>query len=57
MTIEIRQLVIRAQVGNRSAPQTRQESLATRDLERLRAEILRECKAWLREQISTTRDR
>ncbi|MEX8518891.1 MAG: DUF5908 family protein [Leptothrix sp. (in: b-proteobacteria)] len=57
MTIEVRQLVIRAQVGQRSAPPLEQDPLAARDLERLRADILRECKAWLREQLNAARER
>ena len=57
MTIEVRQLLIRSQVGTR-APTTQPADAATaRELEKLREQILAECKAWLREQLSASKDR
>ena len=57
MTIEVRQMLIRTQVSNQPSPQRAQEQLTPCDMERLRAEILQECKAWLREQLNASRER
>ena len=59
MTIEVRQLLIRSQVGTRpAAPAPAQQDVASaRELERLKAQILNECKTWLREQLASSRDR
>ncbi len=57
MTIEVRQLLIRAQVGTRPAQTPQTDAQTARELERLRAEILQECKAWLREQLAASRER
>ncbi len=56
MTIEVRQLVIRAQVGVRPPappPAAALTPAAARELERAKAQILAECKAWLREQLAS----
>ena len=57
MTIEVRQLLIRAQVGQRPAPSVPAEGLSPQALERLRAEILQACRALLREQQAAARER
>ncbi len=57
MTIEVRQLLIRAQVGTRPAQSQPSDAQTARELERLRAEILQECKTWLREQLAASRER
>ena len=58
MTIEVRQLLIRSQVGVR-APVSAQvaASTAARELERAKAQILAECKAWMLAQIQAARER
>lgn len=58
MTIEVRQLLIRTQVGTRAAePPPAAAAQAARDLERAKAQILAECKALLREQLQAARER
>lgn len=58
MTIEIRQLLIRSQVGPRaSASAPAGSAYAAHELERMKAQLLAECKAWLREQLQATRER
>jgi hypothetical protein len=56
MTIEVRQLLIRSQVGERAAAPA-DAALAARELEQMKAQILAECKAWLREQLQAARER
>lgn len=56
MTIEVRQLLIRSQVGERP-PAPGDAVLAARERELLKAQILAECKAWLREQLAAARER
>lgn len=57
MTIEVRQLLIRTQVGLRSAAPAAATAASARELERAKAQILAECKAWLREQLRATQER
>lgn len=58
MTIEVRQVLIRSQVGVRPpAPGTPVPAATAREIERAKAQILAECKAWLREQLQAARDR
>jgi hypothetical protein len=57
VTIEVRQLLIRSQVGVRPPAVPVGDVAAARELERLRAQILNECKAWLREQLTAARER
>ena len=57
MTIEVRQLLIRSQVGLRTAPPAAGAPADARELERVKAQILAECKAWLREQLREARER
>lgn len=56
MTIEVRQMLIRSAVASRAASETRAE-LPAAALERLRAEVLAECKAWLEERLQQARER
>lgn len=56
MTIEVRQLLIRSQVGER-APAPADTAQAARERELLKAQILAECKAWLREQLAAAKER
>jgi hypothetical protein len=58
VTIEVRQMVIRSTVETRrqsSQPLDEQRSAAT--LERMKGEILTECKEWLRERLQDGRER
>lgn len=55
MTIEVRQLLIRSQVGVR--PPAPAPAAGVAELERLRAQLLAEIKAYLREQQNTARER
>ncbi len=58
MTIEVRQMVIRSTVETHrqsSWPLDEQRSAAT--LERMKGEILTECKEWLRERLQEGRER
>jgi len=60
MTIEVRQLVIRSQVGVRAAapaPGGASAGALSREIERMRAQILAECKAYVREQLKAARER
>jgi hypothetical protein len=57
VTIEVRQLLIRSQVGVRPPATPPSDAATARELEKLRAQILNECKAWLREQLSASRER
>lgn len=57
MTIEVRQLLIRTQVGLRPAAPAAATAASARELERAKAQILAECKAWLREQLRATQER
>jgi len=58
MTIEVRQVLIRSQVGVRPVPGgTSPTTTSPRELERAKAQILAECKAWLRDQLHAARER
>jgi Family of unknown function (DUF5908) len=57
MTIEVRQLLIRSQVGERAAAPAPGSAALARELERAKAQILAECKAYLREQLRAARER
>jgi Family of unknown function (DUF5908) len=58
MTIEVRQVLIRSQVGvGPPSPGVPGSAAAARELERAKAQILAECKAWLREQLQAARER
>lgn len=57
MTIEVRQLLIRSQVGVRAAAAAPTTAALARELERAKAQILAECKAYLREQLKAARER
>lgn len=58
MTIEVRQLLIRSQVNPPARPDAPAPGNADpRELERAKAEILAECKAWLREQLAAQKER
>ena len=59
MPIEVRQLTIKAQVGEPAAaapPQGAQAGPA-QSLDELRAELLAECKAWLEDRLLQLRER
>lgn len=57
MTIEVRQLLIRAQVGVRAPAAVPVPAALARELERAKAQILSECKAYVREQLKAARER
>lgn len=57
MTIEVRQLLIRSQVGVRTPAQAPGGAALARELERAKAQILAECKAYVREQLKAARER
>ncbi|MBL8348243.1 MAG: hypothetical protein JNN03_22625 [Rubrivivax sp.] len=57
MTIEVRQLLIRSQVGVRTTANIPGEAAFQRELERIKAQILAECKTYLREQLKSARER
>ena len=60
MTIEVRQLLIRSQVGARTQPSGVHgvaDAAAARELEKAKAQILAECKAWLREHLQASKER
>ncbi len=55
MSIEVRQLLIRSQVT--PAPAAPPAALTARDLQRLREQLLAECRAWLAERQRMQRER
>ena len=57
MTIEVRQLLIRSQVGVRTPAHAPGSAALVRELERAKAQILAECKAYVREQLKAARER
>lgn len=57
MTIEVRQVLIRSQVGVRAPAQAPGGPPLARELERVRAQILAECKAYVRELLRAARER
>ena len=56
MAIEVRQLVIKSQVSG-AAPPPQREAATQRELEQAKAQILAECKAWLRERLQQAKER
>lgn len=57
MTIEVRQVLIRSQVGVRAPAQAPGGAAQARELERARAQILAECRAYVRELLRAARER
>jgi hypothetical protein len=55
MSIEVRQLLIRSQVTPAPAPPA--PAIAPRDLQRLREQLLAECRAWLADRLRAQRER
>lgn len=55
MSIEVRQLLIRSQVTPAPAPPP--AALGARDLQRLREQLMAECRAWLAERQRTQQER
>ena len=55
MAIEVRQLLIRSQVTPAPAPPA--ATVSPRDLQRLREQLLAECRAWLTERLRAQRER
>lgn len=55
MSIEVRQLLIRSQVT--PAPATAPAAIPPRELQRLREQLLAECRAWLAERQRAQRER
>jgi hypothetical protein len=56
MTIEVRQMLIKSQVAG-VPPRVPAPALGTREMERLRQELLAECKAWLQQKLQEQRER
>lgn len=56
MSIEVRQLLIRTQVNPAPAPPPR-AALPARELQRLREQVLVDCKTWLAERLRTQGER
>jgi hypothetical protein len=56
MGIEVRQLLIRAQVNVTPAAPTR-PALSSADLQRLREQLLAECRHWVTAQLQAQRER
>ncbi len=58
MTIEVRQLLIRATVGGEPAPTDRRRADLSPDrIEALREDLLAECKAWLEDYLQRAHER
>ncbi len=58
MTIEVHQLLIRSQVGaSGDDAELPRGELPAAELERLREQVLAECKAWLNERLQDMRER
>ncbi|WP_431046476.1 DUF5908 family protein [Roseateles sp. L2-2] len=55
MAIEVRQLLIRSQVTPAPAPPA--PTMSQRDLQRLREQLLAECRTWLTERLRAQRER
>jgi len=56
MSIEVRQLLIRSQVHSTPVAAPRQV-LSSAELQRVREQVLSECKAWLAQQLRAQRER
>jgi Family of unknown function (DUF5908) len=57
MTIEVRRLLIRSQVGVRTPAPAPGSAAFAHEIERAKAQILAECKAYVREQLKAARER
>ncbi len=57
MTIEVRQLVIKAQVGIRQAAGTPSREWLRQQREELKKELMAECREWLARQLRQHRER
>jgi hypothetical protein len=57
MTIEVRQLVIKAQVGMRPAAGTPSREWLRQQREELKKELMAECREWLARQLRQHRER
>lgn len=57
MTIEVRQLLIRSQVSPPPQQRPPGQAWSEQDAERLKQELLAECKAWLAEKLHEQRER
>jgi hypothetical protein len=60
VTIEVRQMLIRSVVGDESQYPARRPAPggpSAPEIERLRAQLLAECKAWLAEQLREREER
>ncbi|WAC71479.1 DUF5908 family protein [Roseateles sp. SL47] len=58
MSIEIRQLLIRTQVQPAPPPEAAgRQALPARELQRLREQLLAECKTWLADRLRTHGER
>jgi hypothetical protein len=56
MSIEVRQLLIRSQVHAAPAVAPRQ-AVSSVELQRVREQVLSDCKAWLAQQLRAQRER
>jgi hypothetical protein len=57
VTIEVRQLLIRTQVNARPGSGAPAPALRAEELQQAKAQVLAECKAWLREQLRAQQER
>lgn len=57
MTIEVRQMLIRSLITESPEPEPALQRAASAELERTREQILKECKAWLAEQLREKNER
>ncbi len=58
MTIEVRQMVIRSTVGaDPSQAEGRRPVLPAGELERIKEEILAECRRWMTDKLQEARER
>ncbi|MDZ7589264.1 MAG: DUF5908 family protein [Rubrivivax sp.] len=57
MTIEVRQMLIRSLITESPDPAPALPRAASAELERLREQVLKECKAWLAEQLRGKNER
>jgi len=55
VTIEVRQLLIKSQV--QGAPPAPPHAPSEREMERVRQQLLAECKAWLHEKLQDLKER
>jgi hypothetical protein len=56
MSIEVRQLLIRSQV-NAAPVLPQRQGVSSAELQRLREQVLSECKAWLVQQLRAQKER